>query len=67
MLLKGKKVLVTGGERGIGRKIALTAAEEGADVIVIGILEAEMAETAKMVQALGVEAYTAKMDITNYE
>ncbi len=67
MLLKGKKVLVTGGERGIGRKIALTAAEEGADVIVTGILEAEMAETTKMVQALGVKAYMAKMDITNYE
>ena len=32
MLLKGKKVLITGGERGIGRQTALSAAQEGADI-----------------------------------
>ena len=67
MLLKGKKILITGGERGIGRQIALAAAEEGADVLVVGVLEEEMAETVRMVKDLGVNTYSAKMDITDYE
>ena len=67
MLLKGKKVLITGGERGIGRQTALSAAQEGADILVVGVLEEEMAITVRMVQELGVNAYSAKMDITDYE
>ena len=67
MLLKGKKVLITGGERGIGRQIALSAAQEGADILVVGVLEEEMAVTVRMVQELGVNVYSAKMDITDYE
>ena len=67
MLLKGKKVLITGGERGIGRQTALSAAQEGADILVVGVLEEEMAVTVRMVQDLGVTAYSAKMDITDYE
>ena len=65
MLLKGKKVLITGGERGIGRQTALSAAQEGADILVVGVLEEEMAITVRMVQELGVNAYSAKMDITD--
>lgn len=67
MLLKGKKVLITGGERGIGRQTAISAAQEGADILVVGVLEEEMAVTVRMVQELGVNAYSAKMDITDYE
>jgi len=35
-LLKGKKAIVTGGTSGIGREIARTFAENGADVVVFG-------------------------------
>ena len=34
MKLEGKKAIVTGGSRGIGRAIALMYAKEGADVLV---------------------------------
>jgi len=35
-LLKGKKVLITGGTAGIGKQIALSFAQHGADVVIFG-------------------------------
>lgn len=35
-LLKGKRTLITGGTSGLGKQIALTFAEEGADVVIMG-------------------------------
>jgi len=65
MLLEGKRALITGAERGIGRQIAVQMAREGADVIAVGILEPEMAETAELVRREGRKAYTAKLDISD--
>lgn len=67
MLLKGKRILITGAERGIGRQIALKAAEEGADILGVGVLDEDLAETARQVRELGRQAYTAHLDITNYD
>ena len=47
-LLRGKKVLVTGGGRGIGRAIALICHEEGADVIVTSRTQSELEETVRL-------------------
>jgi len=53
--LTGKKTVVTGGDSGIGRAIALAFAREGADVL-ITYLESEQAdaqETARLVEQAG--------------
>lgn len=65
-LLEGKKALVTGGSRGIGRAIALRLASEGADVaITYRCRDKEAAETVRDMQALGVRAMSVKADATD--
>src|SRR5215204_681907 len=64
MRLKGKKALVTGASRGIGRGIAEIFAEEGADVAVNYIDSAQPAEeVVKGIQALGRRAIALKGDV----
>ncbi len=63
--MDGKKVVVTGGARGIGRASALALAEAGADVTVIDILDTS--ETQKMIEALGRKAYGVQCDLTKEE
>lgn len=62
--LEGKKALVTGASRGIGRAIALALAEAGADVAVnYAGSEAAAAETAAAVEALGRKALLVQADV----
>ncbi|MDO4298096.1 MAG: 3-oxoacyl-[acyl-carrier-protein] reductase [Lachnospiraceae bacterium] len=67
-MLTGKKALVTGGGRGIGRAIALTLAEYGADVAVNYSGSREKAEqTAGEIRAMGRQAVAIQADVSRQE
>jgi len=63
--LKGKKAIVTGGTRGIGRAIAETFAREGADVAVCARNAEQVDETVAALQGMGVNAYGATADVSD--
>lgn len=68
MKLEGKKALVTGASRGIGRAIALALAAEGADVAVnFAGNEAAAKEVATEIEAMGRKAIIIKADIASRE
>ena len=68
MKLEGKKVLVTGASRGIGRAIALAMAAEGADVVVnYAGSEAAAKAVAAEIEAMGRKALVIQADISSNE
>jgi 3-oxoacyl-[acyl-carrier protein] reductase len=65
--LKGKKAIITGGSRGLGKATALAFAKEGIDVAIIGRNEKNLQETVAEIKALGVNATYAMFNVGNYE
>lgn len=63
--LKGKKAIVLGGTRGIGRAIAETLAAEGADVGLCARKREQVEETVAALKAKGVNATGASVDIAD--
>ncbi|MBH57171.1 MAG: short-chain dehydrogenase [Planctomycetaceae bacterium] len=59
----GKKLLITGGSRGLGREMVLAIAEAGADVIVTGRREDSLKQIAKEVEHLGRQCWTIQADM----
>jgi len=67
-MLKGKKALITGASRGIGRAIAIEFAKQGADVaIVYAGNEAAAEETKAECLKYEVNAVTYKCDVADFE
>jgi len=63
--LEGKRALVTGGDSGIGRAVALAFAREGADVAIVYLPEEEQdaQETVRLVEDAGRRALTLPGDV----
>lgn len=61
--LKGKKAIITGATRGIGRAIAETLADEGCDVAICARNEEKLAEAVAALKARGVDAQGEVVDI----
>jgi len=66
--LKGKKALVTGGSRGIGRGIALALAKQGADVAINYRSNAQEAEkVVAEIKALDRDSFAVQADVSDKE
>lgn len=63
--LKGKRAVITGGSRGIGRAIAECFADEGADVSICARKEDEVGEAAAALQAKGVKSFGRALDVAD--
>src|SRR5262245_31361383 len=65
LALSGRRALVTGASRGIGRSIALALAAAGADVAVSARGQAELEQIAAQICALGRQAIAIPCDVTS--
>lgn len=67
MKLKGKKAIITGGGKGLGKATAIAFAKKGIDVAITGRNEKNLKETVAELKALGVNATYEIFDVGNYE
>ncbi len=63
--LKGKTAVITGGSKGIGRAIAESFAQEGANVSICARNDAEVAAVVANLKSKGVRAFGRALDVTD--
>jgi 3-oxoacyl-[acyl-carrier protein] reductase len=61
--LNGKRAIVTGGTRGIGRAIAETLADEGCNVAICARDTNQISEAVNALKSKGVSAFGGTVDI----
>jgi 3-oxoacyl-[acyl-carrier protein] reductase len=67
MVLKGKKAIVTGGDRGIGKAISLSLAEKGAHIAVHYHKNEQRAEkTVRRLEEFGVSSLKVRADVASF-
>ena len=66
-LLSGKRAVVTGAGRGIGRSIALALAQAGADVAVTARTYLEIEQLVAEIQTMGRRSLAVSCDVTDPE
>lgn len=65
--LQGRKAVITGAARGIGRAIALAFASEGCSIALCDLDEVGLTETAVMARQLGIQVETMRVNVTDRE
>lgn len=66
--LSGKKALITGGDSGIGRAVAVAYAKEGADISIVHLCEhGDAQDTIRAVEALGRKCIALQADLRTEE
>ncbi|MCB2014530.1 MAG: SDR family oxidoreductase [Sphingobium sp.] len=65
--LKGRKAILAGANASIGRAVAKTLAAEGCDIALCGRTQEKVDNVASEIEALGVKAYGASVDVTDAE
>ncbi len=65
--LSGRRAVVTGAGRGLGRSIALALAEAGANVAVTARTQAEIEQLVSEIQAMGRQSLAVSCDVTDPE
>ncbi len=61
--LDGKRMLITGGSRGLGREMALAIADAGADVVLVGRDFESLQKTAGDIRERGRKAFPVQADV----
>ncbi|MCL7988763.1 3-ketoacyl-ACP reductase [Sphingobacterium sp. lm-10] len=64
--LTGKKALITGGARGLGKATAIALAKEGVNIAITGRNEENLKQVVAELKELGVQATYQVFDVANY-
>ena len=64
---KTRRVVITGGGRGLGRAMAMAMAERGADVVIAGRTRSQLDETVEALTKVGAHAVAVETDLYDVE